>query len=81
MRTTMQTQPGELRRLLADRDPAQAAAERIAGRRTWLVGIGTSWHAAHHGAWLLGRGGCRCSRDPRRRPRACMRSPSAWRTP
>ena len=57
MRTTMQTQPDELRRLLADRGPAQAAAERIAGRRTWLVGIGTSWHAAHHGAWLLGEAG------------------------
>ena len=57
MRTTMQTQPDELRRLLADRDPAQAAAQRMAGRRTWLVGIGTSWHAAHHGAWLLGAAG------------------------
>ena len=57
MRTTMQTQPDELRRLLADRSPAHSAAERIAGRRTWLVGIGTSWHAAHHGAWLLGAAG------------------------
>jgi glutamine---fructose-6-phosphate transaminase (isomerizing) len=57
MRTTMETQPAELRRLLGDADPAQAAAERIAGRRTWLVGIGTSWHAAHHGAWLLGEAG------------------------
>jgi glucosamine--fructose-6-phosphate aminotransferase (isomerizing) len=57
MRTTMDTQPAELRRLLSDGDPARAAAERIAGRRTWLVGIGTSWHAAHHGAWLLGEAG------------------------
>jgi glucosamine--fructose-6-phosphate aminotransferase (isomerizing) len=57
MRTTMQTQPAELRRILDDRAPAQAAAERIAGRRTWLVGIGTSWHAAHHGAWLLREAG------------------------
>src|SRR4051812_26659546 len=57
MRTTMQAQPDELRRLLADRGPAHAAAERIAGRRTWVVGIGTSWHAAHHGAWLLGAAG------------------------
>ncbi len=54
MRTTMATQPAELRRLLADSDPPRAAAERIRGRRTWLVGVGTSWHAAHHGAWLLG---------------------------
>ena len=53
MATTMQTQPDQLRRLLGDPGPAQAAAQRIAGRRTWLVGIGTSWHAAHHGAWLL----------------------------
>jgi glucosamine--fructose-6-phosphate aminotransferase (isomerizing) len=57
MRTTMDTQPAELQRLLGDTDPARAAAERIAGRRTWLVGIGTSWHAAHHGAWLLGEAG------------------------
>jgi glucosamine--fructose-6-phosphate aminotransferase (isomerizing) len=57
MRTTMETQPGELRRIVADADPAKAAAERIAGRRTWLVGIGTSWHAAHHGVWLLGEAG------------------------
>ena len=53
MATTIRTQPDELRRLLDDPGPAQAAAQRIAGRRTWLVGIGTSWHAAHHGAWLL----------------------------
>ncbi len=57
MRTTMWTQPDELRRLLSDDEPARAAAERIAGRRTWLVGIGTSWHAAHHGAWMLREAG------------------------
>jgi glucosamine--fructose-6-phosphate aminotransferase (isomerizing) len=57
MRTTMWTQPDELRRLLGDDEPARAAAERIAGRRTWLVGIGTSWHAAHHGAWMLREAG------------------------
>jgi len=53
MATTMRAQPDELRRLLGDPGPAHAAAQRIAGRRTWLIGIGTSWHAAHHGAWLL----------------------------
>ena len=53
MATTLRTQPDELRRLLGDPHPARAAAQRMAGRRTWLVGIGTSWHAAHHGAWLL----------------------------
>jgi glutamine---fructose-6-phosphate transaminase (isomerizing) len=57
MRTTMWTQPDELRRLLSDDGPARAAAERIAGRRTWLVGIGTSWHAAHHGVWILREAG------------------------
>lgn len=53
MRTTMSTQPAGLARLLDDPDRARAAAERVAGRRVWLVGTGTSWHAAHHGAWLL----------------------------
>jgi glucosamine--fructose-6-phosphate aminotransferase (isomerizing) len=53
MRSTMWSQPDELRRLLADPDPARAAAERLRGRRVTLIGIGTSWHAAHHGAWLL----------------------------
>jgi glutamine---fructose-6-phosphate transaminase (isomerizing) len=57
MATTMRSQPDELRRLLGDPGPARAAAQRIAGRRTWLVGIGTSWHAAHHGAWLLHEAG------------------------
>lgn len=53
MRTTMETQPAELERLVGDRDPARRAAECLAGRRLLLIGVGTSWHAAHHGAWLL----------------------------
>ena len=53
MRETMWTQPDELARLVADGGPAEAAAERLRGRRLLLVGIGTSWHAAQHGAWLL----------------------------
>jgi glutamine---fructose-6-phosphate transaminase (isomerizing) len=57
MRTTMQTQPDELARLAGDDGPSRAAAERVGRRRTWLVGIGTSWHAAHHGAWLLAEAG------------------------
>jgi glucosamine--fructose-6-phosphate aminotransferase (isomerizing) len=57
MRETMWSQPGELRRILADPEAADAAAERLRGRRIWLIGIGTSWHAAHHGAWLLGEAG------------------------
>jgi glucosamine--fructose-6-phosphate aminotransferase (isomerizing) len=57
MREIMESQPAELARLLGDDDPAKAAAERLAGRRVHLIGIGTSWHAAHHGAWLLREAG------------------------
>jgi glutamine---fructose-6-phosphate transaminase (isomerizing) len=53
MRDAMRSQPEELARLLADPAPAEAAAERLAGRRLLLIGIGTSWHAAHHGVWML----------------------------
>jgi glucosamine--fructose-6-phosphate aminotransferase (isomerizing) len=54
MRRTMESQPEELRRILSDPGPAEAAADRLSGRRILLVGVGTSWHAAHHGAWMLG---------------------------
>jgi len=57
MRQAMWTQPDELARLLEDAAPARAAAERLRGRRLLLVGVGTSWHAAHHGAWLLRKAG------------------------
>ena len=57
MRRAMESQPGELRRLLADAAPAQAAAERLAGRRVQLIGVGSSWHAAQHGAWMLREAG------------------------
>ena len=53
MREAMQTQPEQLERLLADPGPAAAAAAQLADRRLLLIGIGTSWHAAHHGAWML----------------------------
>jgi glucosamine--fructose-6-phosphate aminotransferase (isomerizing) len=53
----MWRQPADLRELLADPDPAEAAAERLRGRRVFLVGTGTSWHAANHGAWLLAEAG------------------------
>ena len=53
MRETMWTQPEQLSRLLGDTGPAETAAARLKGRRLLLVGIGTSWHAAHHGAWML----------------------------
>jgi glutamine---fructose-6-phosphate transaminase (isomerizing) len=57
MREAMISQPDELARLLTDDAPAEAAANRLAGRRIQLIGIGTSWHAAQHGAWLLREGG------------------------
>ena len=57
MRETMAGQPAALRDLLADTAPVEAAAESLAGRRLWLVGTGTSWHAANHGAWLLREAG------------------------
>lgn len=53
MRNAMRSQPEQLARLLADTEPAEAAAARLAGRRLLLIGVGTSWHAAHHGAWML----------------------------
>jgi glutamine---fructose-6-phosphate transaminase (isomerizing) len=57
MRAAMWTQPEQLARLLADAGPAEEAAARLEGRRLLLVGIGTSWHAAHHGAWMLREAG------------------------
>ena len=51
--TRWRRKPSLLRKLLADGGPAEAAAERIRGRRVLLVGTGTSWHAANQGAWLL----------------------------
>ena len=61
MRAAIWSQPAELRRLLADPEPARAAAERLRGHPVRLIGIGTSWHAAHHGAWLLGEAGIAAS--------------------
>ena len=57
MREAMCTQPEQLARLLADAGPAEVAAARLQGRGLLLVGIGTSWHAAHHGAWMLREAG------------------------
>jgi glutamine---fructose-6-phosphate transaminase (isomerizing) len=57
MRSAMRSQPEQLARLLADADPAEAAAARLASRRLLLIGVGTSWHAAHQGAWMLREAG------------------------
>lgn len=55
MYQTIQRQPQELRRLLAEGwEPAARAAEILSGAiRIYLVGIGTSLHAAMVGSWLL----------------------------
>jgi glucosamine--fructose-6-phosphate aminotransferase (isomerizing) len=53
LRETMWRQPADLRALIADGEVSERAAERLRGRRVLLVGTGTSWHAAGHGAALL----------------------------
>jgi glucosamine--fructose-6-phosphate aminotransferase (isomerizing) len=53
LRETMEGQPDALRRLIGDPGAAQAASRTLAGRRVLLIGTGTSWHAAGHGAALL----------------------------
>ena len=55
MYRTMHRQPAELRRILtAGWDPAAQAADLLApARRIFVVGIGTSYHAALVGEWLL----------------------------
>src|SRR5437764_10816362 len=55
MYQTMHRQPDDLRGLLDHGWPAAAeAAQRLAtARRVFTVGIGTSYHAALVGAWLL----------------------------
>jgi glutamine---fructose-6-phosphate transaminase (isomerizing) len=56
MYQTMHRQPSDLRRLLDTNGwaAAQEAAQRISGaRRVYVVGIGTSYHAAQVGEWLL----------------------------
>jgi glucosamine--fructose-6-phosphate aminotransferase (isomerizing) len=57
MARRMAAQPGELDDLLADDEPAHAAAAALRDRRVLLVGTGTSWHAANHGRWLLRHAG------------------------
>jgi glucosamine--fructose-6-phosphate aminotransferase (isomerizing) len=57
MATTMERMPADLTRILADWDPVRAGAARIAGRRVFVVGTGTSWHAANQGAYFLRQAG------------------------
>jgi glucosamine--fructose-6-phosphate aminotransferase (isomerizing) len=53
MAKTMQRQPRDLTRILVDWAPVEAGAARIAGRRIFVVGTGTSWHAANQGVYFL----------------------------
>jgi glucosamine--fructose-6-phosphate aminotransferase (isomerizing) len=53
MRQTMEGQPDDLRRLSADTGRIDELAGRLAGRRVFVIGTGTSWHAAAQGAQLL----------------------------
>jgi glucosamine--fructose-6-phosphate aminotransferase (isomerizing) len=53
MRQAMEAQPAELRRLLDDFGPVERAIPKLQGRRVTIVGIGSSWHAALHGAAFM----------------------------
>jgi glucosamine--fructose-6-phosphate aminotransferase (isomerizing) len=54
MQATMESQPAELRRILADEQATAIAADRIRNaKRILLAGTGTSWHAANQGAYFL----------------------------
>lgn len=53
MAKAMARQASELERIIADWEPVEAGAARIEGRRVFLVGTGTSWHAANQGAYFL----------------------------
>jgi glutamine---fructose-6-phosphate transaminase (isomerizing) len=55
MYQTMQRQPADIQRLVADGwdQAAQATTLLAPARRVFVVGIGTSFHAALVGAWLL----------------------------
>lgn len=53
MRQTMEGQADQLRRLRDDIGLVEPLAERLADRRVFLIGTGTSWHAASQGALLL----------------------------
>jgi len=53
MARTMERQPDDLRRILADWSSVEAAAAVSPGVASFVVGTGTSWHAANQGAYFL----------------------------
>jgi glucosamine--fructose-6-phosphate aminotransferase (isomerizing) len=56
LEAAIRAQPDELRRL-AGLELPPAAKRLAAGERVWVVGTGTSWHAAELGAAMLERAG------------------------
>jgi glutamine---fructose-6-phosphate transaminase (isomerizing) len=56
LEAAIHAQPDELRRL-AGLELPRAAKRLAAGERLWLVGTGTSWHAAELGAAMFARAG------------------------
>ncbi len=56
LEVAIRAQPDELRRLAGLELPS-AAKRLAAGERLWLVGTGTSWHAAELGAAMFARAG------------------------
>ena len=54
LKATLESQPKELARLVADRGRAERAAERLDGcRRIFIIGTGTSHHGALAGQFML----------------------------
>jgi glucosamine--fructose-6-phosphate aminotransferase (isomerizing) len=53
MEKAMWAQPAALARLLVESDQFAEVADRLRGRRVFVVGTGTSFHAANQGAYFL----------------------------
>jgi glucosamine--fructose-6-phosphate aminotransferase (isomerizing) len=53
LKATLESQPGELERLLADRSAAEAAERIRDAQRIFIVGTGTSYHGALAGQFML----------------------------
>ena len=53
MQQTMERQPDDLRRLHTDTGRIEDLAALLKGRRVYVIGTGTSWHAASQGASFL----------------------------
>jgi glucosamine--fructose-6-phosphate aminotransferase (isomerizing) len=56
LEAAIEAQPDELRRL-ADLDVEQSTKRLASGERVWIVGTGSSWHAAELGAAMFARAG------------------------